>query len=242
LKIKQALTVEIRMGGFYTMLGIGLRWLYDCRIDAPAVLDATDCFPGGTAFAAAWESLRDEALEVATALGKVPRFHEIMVQQTEISANDGRDWRVFVVKAYGTEVPQNIARCPALASLLGKHPEVVSASISYLAPGKHIPLHRGPFRGVLRFHLGLSMPHDDQGEPGAILWINGFPHRIADGETLLWDDTYPHEVLNGTNKVRIALLLDVRRPRMPADMAALSSLLIGAVGAIAHVRPDVFAG
>ena len=230
------------MGGFYTIMGAGLRWLYDRRIDAPAVLNATDCFPGGIAFSAAWKSLRDEALEVAITLRNVPQFHEIMVQQKEISANDGRDWRVFVVKAYGTEVSQNLVRCPVLASLLREHPEVVSASISYLAPGKHIPIHRGPFRGVLRFHLGLSMPRDDKGELGAILWIDGSPHRIADGETLLWDDTYPHEVLNATNKVRIALLLDVRRPRMPADMAALSSLLIGAVGAVAYVRPDVFAG
>jgi len=29
---------------------------------------------------------------------------------------------------------------------------------------------------------------------------------------------------------------------MPADMAALSSLLIGTVGAIARVRPHVFSG
>jgi aspartate beta-hydroxylase len=165
-----------------------------------------------------------------------------MRQQTEISANDGRAWRMFVMKAYGSQVRQNLSRCPILASLLDDHPEVVSATFSYLAPGKHIPVHRGPFRGVLRFHVGLSMPRDGKGELGATLWIDGVPHRLADGETLLWDDTYPHEVLNAAEKVRVALLLDVWRPGMPADMAALSSLLLATVGTMARIRPEAFAG
>jgi len=230
------------MESWYSVAGQGLRWLYDHRIDAPAVLNAAEHFPGGAAFAANWEGLRDEALAVAGMLDQIPRFHEIMHQQTEISANDGRDWRMFVMKAYGSQVRQNLVRCPILAGLLDDHPEVVSATFSYLAPGKHIPVHRGPFRGVLRFHVGLSMPRDDKGELGATLWIDGVPHRLADGETLLWDDTYPHEVLNATDKVRAALLLDVWRLGMPADMAALSSLLIATVGTIARIRPEAFAG
>ncbi|HEY5048825.1 MAG TPA: aspartyl/asparaginyl beta-hydroxylase domain-containing protein [Rhizomicrobium sp.] len=230
------------MRSWYGAAGTGLRWIYDRRIAAPAVLNAGQIFPGGADFAAAWESLRDESLAIAGMFDQIPRFHEIMREQTEISANDGRDWRMFVMKAYGTAVQPNLSRCPTLAALLNEHPEVLSATFSYLAPGKHVPLHRGPFRGVLRFHLGLSMPRDQKGELGATLWIDGIPHRLADGETLLWDDTYPHEVLNATDRVRVALLLDVWRPGMPADMAALSSLLIATVGTIARVRPEVFAG
>jgi aspartate beta-hydroxylase len=230
------------MPSWYSLAGDGLRWLYDHRIEAPSVLKAAEEFPGGADFEAAWQDLRDEALAIGGMMDRIPRFHEIMREQTEISANDGRDWRMHVMKAYGTEVKANLARSPMLASILKEHPEVVSATYSYLAPGKHIPLHRGPFRGVLRFHLGLSMPRNDDGELGATLWIDGEPHRLADGESLLWDDTYPHEVLNATDDVRIALLLDVRRPGMPADLAALSSLLIGTVGMMARVRPQAFAG
>jgi aspartate beta-hydroxylase len=230
------------MDSWYTKAGDGLRWLYDRRISTPPVLDAPDIFPGGLDFARAWQGLRTEAMAVAERLEDVPRFHELMKQQEEISANDGRDWRTFVVKAYGTVVPPNLARCPVLAGLLEDHPEVVSATFSYLAPGKHIPVHRGPFRGVLRFHLGLSMPLNHHGDLGCTLWIDGKPHKLADGDSLLWDDTYPHEVLNDTQQVRVALLLDVFRPGMPADMAMLSSMVIGAIGAIARFKPDAFAG
>ncbi|HVZ27034.1 MAG TPA: aspartyl/asparaginyl beta-hydroxylase domain-containing protein [Rhizomicrobium sp.] len=230
------------MQSWYSLAGDGLRWLYDRRISAPPILNAAAKFPSSADFVDAWEDLRDEALAVARRLHEVPRFHEVMQQQREISANDGRDWRTFVTKAYGAPVSRNLKRCPVLARLLARYPEVVSATFSYLAPGKHIPLHRGPFRGVLRFHLGLSMPRDAQGNLGATLWIDGVPHLLADGECLLWDDTYPHEVLNATNDVRIALLLDVYRPDMPADMALLSSAVISAVGTIARFKPDVFTG
>jgi aspartate beta-hydroxylase len=227
---------------WYVRAGEGLRWIYDHRIDTPAVLDARENFPAGEAFAAAWEGIRDEALTISNTLEQVPRFHEIMREQTEISANDGRDWRMFVIKAYGVTASQNAARCPTLAALLNRYPEVLSATFSYLAPGKHVPIHRGPFRGILRFHLGLSMPRDAKGDLGAILWINQTPYRLDNGDSLLWDDTYPHEVLNATDKVRVALLLDVWRPDMPADMAALSSMLVGAVSLVARFRPEAFAG
>ena len=79
-------------------------------------------------------------------------------------------------------------------------PDVLSASISFLAPGKHIPVHRGPFRGVLRFYLVLSMPLAADGRPAAVLKVAGTEHRLADGEYLLWDDTFPHEVINNSNE------------------------------------------
>ena len=161
---------------------------------------------------------------MAQQMHRVPRFHEIMREQTSISANDMRDWRMFILKAYGAEFPRNMAVCPTLAALVTASPDVLSASISFLAPGKHIPVHRGPFRGVLRFYLVLSMPLAADGRPAAVLKIAGTEHRLADGEYLLWDDTFPHEVTNESDEVRTVLLLDVWRRGMPLDMRLLSHL------------------
>ena len=74
-------------------------------------------------YSSAWESIRDEALAVAQKMHRVPRFHEIMREQTAISANDGRDWRMFILKAYGTEFPHNMAVCPNLAAAVAVSPE-----------------------------------------------------------------------------------------------------------------------
>jgi aspartate beta-hydroxylase len=203
-----------------------LRRLYGRRISGPPVLDAVEHFADAARFRAAWRGLREEARAIAGDLGAVPRFHELMAQQTAISGADGRDWRVLVVKAYGVRIARNAERCPRLAALLAESPEVLSATLSFLAPHKHLPEHRGPFRGVIRYYLGLSVPPDLDGRPGTVLRIDGRDHRLADGQGLLWDDTYPHEVWNATGEVRIALLLDVRRRGMPADLELLTRFLI----------------
>jgi len=133
-----------------------------------------------------------------------------------------------MMKVYGVPIKDNLARCPTVAALLDKTPDVVSAVFSFLAPGKHIPAHRGPFRAILRYHLMLSMPSDAAGRPACELRIDGEPYLLGDGESLLWDDTYTHEVWNRSDQVRIALLLDVWRRGMPADVALMSRALMGA--------------
>ena len=80
------------------------------------------------------------------------------------------------------------------------------------------------------------MPRDGNGNLGAILWIDRKPHLLDNGECLLWDDTYPHELLNTTDQVRAVLLLDVWRRDMPADMVALSSVVVGAMRAVSAMN------
>ncbi len=215
---------------FYDQACDVIRSIYDRRIDAPAILDPRIYFPDAGRFSARWQDIRSDALTIRGNLDKVPRFHEIMGAQTDISAGDGRDWRMFILKAYGVEIEQNVKRCPTIASLIKDQPHIVSCVLSFLAPGKHLPKHRGPFRGILRFHLMLSMPSDTDGRPACVMDVNGKEYRLADGETLLWDDTYPHEVWNRSDEVRVALLLDIWRRNMPKDMEILSRLVIGSVG------------
>jgi aspartate beta-hydroxylase len=224
------------MPQIYDHLADAVRRIYDRRIRTPAVLDMARYFPEARQIVPLWQRIRDEALSNTGRLSSVPRFHELMSAQTSISANDGRDWRVFVLKAYGFNIRQNSDRCPATAELIARCPSILSASFSYLAPGKHIPPHRGPFRGIVRFHLGLSVPLGEDGKPGAILTIDGVEYRLGDGDCLLWDDTYSHEVLNATNEVRVALLLDVWRSEMPADMVVLSQLIVASARMAAAMR------
>ena len=224
------------MGFFYDQTAAVLRRIYDSRITGPSILDANTYFPFAAKFAAAWRDIHDEAQLVADRLHNVPRFHEIMREQWAISANDDRDWRLFVLRAYGAEFVENMAACPRLAGLVVGTPGVLSASFSFMAPWKHIPLHRGPFRGVVRFYLGLSVPRHADGRPAALLKIDGQEYRVGEGEWLLWDDTYPHEVVNESDSVRSVLLLDVWRRGMPIDMELFSRFLIATAGVAARWR------
>jgi aspartate beta-hydroxylase len=224
------------MSALYDRSAEMLRGFYDRRLSAPPVLDLADGFADARRFTQAWPALRDEALALAGDLPSIPRFHELMAAQADISANDARDWRMFVLKAYGVEIGRNMARCPQLASLVRASPDVLTATLSFLAPGKHIPLHRGPFRGVSRFYLGLSVPMAAGGIPAVSLTIDGVVHRIGNGEALLWDDTFPHEVKNDSGQWRIALLMDIRRRDLPRGLQRLSRLLVGVAGIAVRFR------
>jgi len=224
------------MSRIYDASGALLRAIYDWRISDQPVLDPGVHWPGVERFSRAWEEIRDEALVIADSLTAVPRFHELMPQQASISANDGRDWRLFVIKAYGVLQQMNACRCPVLAELTATAPEVLSVALSFLAPRKHVPEHRGPFRGVVRYYLGLSVPPDPSGLPGTVLTIDGREFRIGSGQSLLWDDTFVHEVRNNTDQTRIALLLDVRRRGMPLDMEVLSRTIVTAAGVAVRLR------
>jgi aspartyl/asparaginyl beta-hydroxylase (cupin superfamily) len=93
--------------------------------------------------------------------------------------------------------------------LLKSMPEVLAAMFSILPPGKEIPPHIGPFRGSLRYHLGLKVPRDRQ---NCYINVDGRDYHWREGEGQLFDDTYLHHVRNDTNETRIVLFLDVERP------------------------------
>ncbi len=48
--------------------------------------------------------------------------------------------------------------CPRTAALMREIPGMTTAMFSILSPRKHILDHRGPYKGVLRYHLGLIVP------------------------------------------------------------------------------------
>lgn len=221
------------MSVIYDWSVLALRRIYDRRISSSPVLDSNRLFPDAQRFTAHWQQIREEALTVAQDLRNIPRFHEIMSEQASISANDARDWRMFIMQAYGQPIARNLARCPQLAQLIASSPDVLSASLSFLAPGKQVPAHRGPFRGILRGYLVLSMPKRADGEPAAVLKVDGREYRLNEGEFMLWDDTFEHEVWNDSDQVRTVLLLDIRRRDLPRGLRILSS------GIIALVRLNV---
>ncbi|NIP29217.1 MAG: aspartyl/asparaginyl beta-hydroxylase domain-containing protein, partial [Candidatus Dadabacteria bacterium] len=63
------------------------------------------------------------------------------------------NWKTYFLAGYGIESKENCKRCPETARILKKIPGMKTAFFSILSPKKHIPAHKGPFNGVLRYHL-----------------------------------------------------------------------------------------
>ena len=165
------------------------------------------------AFTARWRDIRDEMQRALSTVGTeaVPAFHEVDNGQRLISGGDRR-WKTLVLLGYGKEVPANARLCPLTWSLVQAHRDrITSAMFSIIQPGKRIPPHRGPFRGVLRYHLGLTVPGGAAGDERCWMRVDRRRYRWREGEAVLFDDTYEHEVHNDTNETRVILFLDVLR-------------------------------
>jgi len=210
----------------YSIVRGSMTLVFNTFVKTPPILETEEYFPEAGQFVREWQSIRDEALRIAGDLEAVPQFHELMPEQYKLSGHGEKEWRILVVRAYGLDIRENMSRCPTLARLLAANPRVKSASLSFLAPGKKIPTHTGPFRGITRFYLGVSVPLDETGRPGVTLTVAGRDYRLGNGEALLWDDTYPHSVTNDTDQWRIALLLDVYREHMSLPLRWLSNTVI----------------
>ena len=211
----------------YSIARAGMTGVYNTFVKTPPVLNPETYFPGANDFTQNWEALRQEALALVDSLETVPRFHELMPEQYKLSAHGEKEWRMFVLRAYGLDIQENMNRCPTLRDLVQANDSIKSASLSFLAPGKQVPTHTGPFRGITRFYMGLEVPTDWNGQPGVTLTIDNNSYRLGNGDALLWDDTYPHSVSNDTDRWRIALLLDVYRANMPLPLRAFTDSIIG---------------
>ncbi|HET6963341.1 MAG TPA: aspartyl/asparaginyl beta-hydroxylase domain-containing protein [Acidimicrobiales bacterium] len=189
--------------------------------------DTFDWIPG---LEAEWQTIRAELDEVLSYRDQLPNFQDISIDQASITDDDG--WKTYFFFAYGFRSDANCARCPRTAALLERIPGVTTAFFSILSPGKHIGEHRGPWRGVLRYHLALKVP-----EPASAagITVGGETAQWEEGRSLLFDDGYEHWAWNDTDGVRVVLFVDVIRPlRAPADQ--VNRALIWAIGHSPFIR------
>ena len=161
-----------------------------------------------------WKLIRAELDQLLEAPERIPNFQDISRDQANLTQDDR--WKSYFLYGYGYKMERNCELCPQTTRILESIPDMFTAFFSVLAPGKHIPLHRGPYRGLLRCHLALSVP-----EPRQDCWIEvgGETSVWEEGRCIVFDDTYQHRVENNTDGRRVVLFIDIRRPlRFPGSL------------------------
>jgi ornithine lipid ester-linked acyl 2-hydroxylase len=183
-----------------------------------------DRFPWIAEIEANWETIADELERVLEDREALPNFQEISKDQIEITDDDR--WKTFFLYGYGFEAKLGVEMCPQTAELMRRIPGMTTAMFSILSPRKHILDHRGPYKGVLRYHLGLIVP--DDAEACRIRVGEDFRHWV-EGESMIFDDTYNHEVWNDTDETRVVLFVDVLRP-LPSPWSQINRAIVKAIG------------
>jgi beta-hydroxylase len=167
-----------------------------------AFLDVNQVFPEHQLLEKNWKEIQKEALNVL----------DITPSATKVSGaffaglNQQDKWKVFPLIFYGSDNEENLNKCPTTKKLLKQIPRIKSAMFSVMEPGLFVKPHRGPFRGILRYHLGLKVPPEH-----CFMNLNGTSYKWQEGQDVLLDDTNEHFVLNHSNETRIVLFCDVER-------------------------------
>jgi len=164
-------------------------------------------FPFLEEFTQNWEIIREEAKEVLKFREAIPGFQEISPDQYRLATE--QNWKTFVLFGFGQRLEKNTQLTPQTAKILEKVPNLQTAMFSILAPGYHIPAHKGVTKGILRCHLGLIIPKDRE---KCRIRVDETITAWKEGEIFVFDDTYEHEVWNDTEEERVILLYDFDRP------------------------------
>jgi len=188
-------------------------------IGDPEVFDKA-VFPWTASLEADWQTIRRELDAVLAERERLPNLQDISPTQMSLTRDDG--WKTFIFQAYGYVSEDNCRRCPETARLLAAIPDLEVAFFSILSPGKHIPAHKGVYKGLVRTHLGLIVPEPNE---RVRMQVGQSMVHWREGECVVFDDTYRHEVWNETDGWRVVLLIDVHRPFPPA-VARLNRALL----------------
>src|SRR4029079_7146631 len=114
------------------------------------------------------------------------------------------------------------ALCPRTLELLAQVPAVRAAMFVRMAPKSRLPVHRDPFAGSLRFHLGLDTPNSDK----CRITVDGQAYWWKDGEGVLFDETFLHKAENDTDQDRFILFCDVERPLRLAALRGFNHFVV----------------
>ncbi len=167
-----------------------------------------------------WKTIRAELDNLLEDVYSIPNFQDISTDQ--ISITQDNLWKTYFLYGYGYKAEQNCLRCPETTRLVEQIPGMKTAFFSILLPHKAIPEHRGPYKGLLRYHLGLKVP--SAAERCGIRVGSGVSHW-QEGKSLIFDDTFPHSAWNHTDDMRVILFVDFIRP-MRAPVSWFNQFMI----------------
>jgi aspartyl/asparaginyl beta-hydroxylase (cupin superfamily) len=199
------------------------------EVGDPVVFD-NGLFPFTKTLEDNYDEIRREALRLGELHDCLPTFHEVSPYQKRISHGDS--WKTVWLYGFGHHSAVAQQLCPATTRLLRDVPELQSAVFSMLATGTHIPAHRGVYKGLINYHLGVIIPKlakKCRMKVGNewIVW--------QERQSYVFDDTNTHEVWNDSGEERVVLMLQVHRP-LRAPGRQLSQLFLRALRLTPYLR------
>lgn len=180
-------------------------------------------FPNSKIIETEWKNIREECIESLKnsdekKLNNVGK--NFILEEEEF----WKGWKTLPLRLFSKDNEENMEKCPILSQILKSDPNITTAFFSILEPGKNISSHYGPFKGILRYHIGLLVPPKESGD--CFISVDNEIYEWKEGEGVLFDETYKHFVKNDTPYFRIILFLDVKRPFDNYFLSIINDLIL----------------
>jgi ornithine lipid ester-linked acyl 2-hydroxylase len=216
-------TVELTITVGERLLAPIERWIGRRSLVGDATFFPLEHFPWVRHVEENWTVIREELGRVLEDHSALANFQDISKDQIEITDDDR--WQTFFLYGFGFKAKLGVEMCPKTAALMEQIPGMKTAMFSILSPRKHILDHRGPYKGVLRYHLGLIVPQEKE---ACRIRVGDDVRYWEEGKSMIFDDTFNHEVWNDTDETRVVLFVDVLRP-LPFPESAINDLIVKAI-------------
>jgi len=169
-----------------------------------------------------FREIRRECLAYLELGERIPGYHDLDPIQKSISTrlSPTRRWKVIPLEVFGRRPVALASAFERTYARLDRVPRRLQVLVSILEAEKSVPAHEGPFKGYLRYHLGLVAEDPET----RFLRVADERRHWREGEAFVFDDSLEHEVVNASPSERIVLMVDVARDR-PAWVARLVASL-----------------
>jgi len=154
-----------------------------------------------------YPQIRSELMKLLENYNAIPEFKNLSDEQERIVA--GNKWKTFMFYVSGAKIEKNCRLCPVTTEAVEGIPGMVAAFYSVFEPHTRLIEHRGPYKGVLRYHLGLKVPAEK--EKCSIRVVDEV-RSWEEGKSLVFDDSFMHEAHNDSDEIRVVLFVDFLRP------------------------------
>jgi len=171
-----------------------------------------------------YDTIHQEVEALCAEPGAIPFVEDVHPHERSIVAD--AQWKTFFLHAFGNPLEENLKKCPGTAALLQRVPNIVLAFFSILQPGAKLKPHRGIYKGVLRYHLGIEIPMTKE-KCGLSVAGNYMPW--ANGSSFVFDDTFEHFAQNESDNPRAILIIDFER-EVPFWLRGLNRAVISSIG------------
>jgi hypothetical protein len=184
------------------------------------------CFPPIEAFPEMnplqenWEAIRDEILDFEKRNGPIYGMSAL----SSPAETAGNVWSTINLMSYLMLYHKNRKNFPFLCSLTDKIPNIVTVTISVLAPNMVIKPHYGDTNGIIRAHLGLIVPAP---YPELGIRVGDEERGWEDGKFICITVVNRHSVWSRSPKKRYILIVDFTPKIIEDKMVEICTKTLG---------------